>query len=54
MSWTIPSLSIQFPNPEGPHQAKSSVFITGSIDSVCLAREQLTVRTAPYLLINKK
>ncbi|XP_065838982.1 protein bicaudal C homolog 1-like [Oscarella lobularis] len=34
--------NIQFPNPEGPHQAKSSVFITGSIDSVCLAREQLT------------
>eukprot|EP00118_Oscarella_pearsei_P008807 m.47182 g.47182 ORF g.47182 m.47182 type:complete len:892 (+) comp33767_c0_seq5:56-2731(+) len=33
--------NIQFPNPDGPQQAKSSVYITGGIVSVCLAREQL-------------
>ncbi|XP_062519655.1 protein bicaudal C homolog 1-like [Corticium candelabrum] len=33
--------NIQFPDVESAQRNKSTVFITGNIDSVCLAREQL-------------
>jgi protein bicaudal C len=33
--------NIQFPDAESSQRNKSAVFITGTIDSVCLAREQL-------------
>lgn len=41
---------IHFPDPNNP-QKKSTVYIQGTIDSVCLARQYLMVRTFSVCLI---